>query len=142
MVSFKLFKNISKMVFEYINFHLWTSKPTWFCLDKTYFWGKLHLFLTFFFEFFYLFLLFALNIRFLSSLLSCYMSLFFSACFNIPDQVHMVINLNNQHMMSAWIVPMMVFTADTLTGSSVLKHIMSEIEPWLCDHTLLFQIYG
>lgn len=55
------------------------------------------------------------------------MSLFFSECFNIPDEVRMSMNVNNQHMMPALIVPRMVSTAGTSAGSSVLRHIMSEI---------------
>lgn len=55
------------------------------------------------------------------------MSLIFSACFNLSDQIHMIINLNNQYMMPDLIAPRMVFTADTSAGSFVLKHITSEI---------------
>lgn len=126
MVSFKLLKIFEKW---YLNTLISTFKylNQLVSVQIKHFLGKLHLFLTFFSQFCYLFLLFASNISFLSSLLNCYMSLFFSACFNIPDQVPMVINLNNQHMMPALIVPGMVFTADTSAGSSVLTHIMSEI---------------
>lgn len=142
MVSFKLLKIFEKW---YLNTLISTFKylNQLVSVQIKHFLGKLHLFLTFFSQFCYLFLLFASNISFLSSLLNCYMSLFFSACFNIPDQVPMVINLNNQHMMPALIVPGMVFTADTSAGSSVLTHIMSEIgrAMALWTHTLISDIW-
>lgn len=102
------------------------------------FWEKSHLFLLFFSEFWSLFLRIAPNISFLWSLSSFCMSLFFSACFDISKQVWILLILNNQHVMPALIIQRMVFTAGTSAGSSVLRPIVSQIEPWLSEHPLFY----
>lgn len=56
--------------------------------------------------------------------------------FDISGQVWILIILNNQHMMPALILQRMAFTAGSSAGFSVLRPIMSVIEPRLGKYPL------
>ena len=107
------------------------------CLHKTRLLGKAHLSLSLFSECWYLSHLIAPNISFLWSLSSfCHCS--FLHILTSQIQVWIFITLNNQHIMPALILRRMAFTEGSSAGSSVLRPIVSVIEPWLSEHSLFY----